>query len=182
MTIADQSDVEALLLRPLTASEETYIAALLTQADAVIADHLPNVRFTSQLLNQVASLRGSGSTEIWLPGSPVIAVDSLSLDGVVLDPATDYDWSEWGDVARLPAGEIWPRASIIAVTWDYGLPAPPEAVVGVAADMVRWAITNPTGVRQESIGQFSQTLTVGGYGLTDEHKKILNRYRYPVTI
>lgn len=183
MTIADQGDVEALLLRPLSATEAGYIAALLTRADGLIARELPYVRFTGQLDNQTATLRGSGSFEIWLPGRPVVNVDSITLDGRLMDP-DEYDWHEFGDVARTLEGAVWPQTSSIAVVWDYGLPTPDEAIVSVAADIVASAIEGAGGIRQESIGGYSISYAqvAARMQVTDAHRRILDHYRYPVAI
>lgn len=186
MTIADQGDVEALLLRPLSALEAQYIGELLRRADANILGELPGYKFDGVVTGHTETLRGSGAFDLWLPGRPILDVTSIIVDGDTLDPA-GYEWFPFGDVHRVTGPGKWPRSSTIDVTWDYGLEAPPADIVNIAADMVRWAITNPTGVRQESVGQYSVAYMVERLGdatasVSSDHVRTLNRYRYPVTI
>lgn len=184
MPIATQGDVEALLLRALTAAETPYIASLLAKADAEIAAILPGWRFTSVLLNQPFTVRGSGTSEIWLPGRPILAVDSVTVDGELLDPS-EYDWAPLGDLNLTNPSRVFARSSTITGIYDFGLAAPPADVVNVAADMVRWAITNPAGIRQETIGQYSSSYgeVTSGVRPSDEHRAALRLgRRYPVPI
>jgi hypothetical protein len=183
VTIATQADVEALLQRPLSVTEAGYVGDLLTRADALIYRELPGYRFTGSTAS-TATIPGSDIFEVWLPGRPVTAVDSVTLDGQALVYGEDYDWAEFGDVARTSGTKIWARTSDIDVVWHYGLDAPPPDVVAVAADMVKSAISNPTGIRQESVGSWSATYeaAVTALGLTLDHRRILNHYHYPVAI
>jgi hypothetical protein len=183
MTIATQADVEALLLRPLTAGEATYIGDLLARADALIYRELPGVQFTGILTGQTATLDGKDDFEVWIPGRPVRAVASVTLNGATLVYGTDYDWSEFGDLARTSDTKIWPRASTIRVVHDYGYAAPPEDVVAVAADIVKGGIANPSGYRQESVGSWSATYAeavAAAMGLQPNHVATLDHYRFPV--
>jgi hypothetical protein len=181
MTIATQADVEAHILRPLTAQELTYLPKLLAAADARIGDALPYIKWDGVSNNANVTMKGSGVFEIWLPGRPVINVDSVTVDGVLWDPL-QYDWSEWGDVA-IDRGE-WDRRSTITIVWDYGYAAPPVDIVNVAADLVKWGIVNPTGLRQEAIQSYSATYATELIAAADlaPYLPVLNRYRYPVVV
>ena len=178
MTIATQADVEALLLRDLSAAEQPYIEALLGRADALIYDHLPGVTFDALVEAATVTVHGNGTDELWLPGRPVIAVDSVAIDGETLD-ATEYTFTKWGPLRRL-FGHWGSRSTEIAVTWDYGQDGADDAVVQVAADLVRWSFANPTNVRQETIGQYSVTYateTISALTLLPGHRRILGKYR-----
>jgi len=167
-------------MRGLTDTEASYITELLTRADGLIAGELPYVSF-SGTARSTATIPGSDSFEVWLPGRLVTDVVSVVLDGGTLAYGTDYDWSEFGDLARTSGNKIWPRTSTIDVVWDWGMESPTRDIVTVAADMVAAAIGNPDGKRQETIGQYSYTLAEASARLTlrDDQRRILNRYRFP---
>lgn len=182
MTFATREDVEAFLVRSLTDAELPHIDRLLERADDRIRGYVPGVSFDAVVNNASATLRGSGSDELWLPGRPVVAVDQVTVDGEILDPG-EYVAPRWGPLRRL-CGSWGGRSRVVEVTWDYGLASPPGDVVDVAADLVRWAIANPTNVRQTTIGSYSETVGGGspaGLELTSSHKRTLGRYRAKAT-
>jgi hypothetical protein len=199
VTIAVQSDVEAVLLRPLTANESTYIAALLAKADGLIFGELPGWKFNGLVNDAAIDLIGTGSFEVWLPGRPVMKVESVTLDGALL-PASYYSWHAFGDLAREAGGwwydrigggypAVWPRGSTVHVVYDYGLAAPPSELVSVAADLVRVGITSPSSSNVQSQRFDDYAIT---YAMTsaqtamrtalDDYRSILDHYRYPVAI
>lgn len=179
MTIAQQADVEAALLRALTAEEATFLGRLLARADAVVAEELPGVKFDGILTSQTATLPGSDTFEVWLPGRPVRAVASVTLDMTALT-TRDYRWTKFGDVARISGSKVWPVESTIVIVYEYGMLAAPQSIVSVAADLVKYSILNPSDVKQESVGQYATTYADPSQGLTDDHRRVLDRYRYPV--
>jgi len=183
VTIATQTDVEASLQRALSATEVTFIADLLARADGLIARELPGVTFAGTA-RSTADVPGADTFEVWLPARPVLDVVSVTLDGDILAYGTDYDWSAFGDLDRTSGTKIWPRTSDIDVVWDHGYATPPPDIVAVAADTVAAVIVNPTGIRQESIGQYSYTLAdaVARMRLGDDQRRTLDHYRFPVPI
>lgn len=183
MTIATQTDVEASLQRALTTTESGFILDLLARADGLIASELPGVGFAGTA-RSTADVPGADTFEVWLPNRPVLNVVSVTLDGTVLTYGQDYDWSEFGDLDRTSGTKVWARTSDISVVWDHGLVAPPPDLVSVAADIVASSITNPTGIRQESIGQYSYTLADASARMrvSDDQRRILDHYRFPVPI
>jgi hypothetical protein len=180
VTLAAQADVEASLMRALSSTEAEFLPDLLARSDGLIAAELPNVIF-SGTARSTATIPGRDSFEVWLPGQLVNDVVSVTLDGSELAYGHDYDWSKYGDLSRTSGSRIWARTSTIEVVWDYGMEAPPPDIVTVAADMVAGAIGNPTGMKQETIGQYSYTLAEAIARMTvhDDQRRILNRYRFP---
>jgi hypothetical protein len=176
--IATVADVEAALVRSLEPAEAEHIDALLSVADARIAEELPGVRFTGILTNQTAVLRGDGDVEVWLPGRPVRKVTSVTVDGSPLGPAY-YLWHDFGDLTRIGGPGRWLYGQSIVVNYDFGWPGPPAPVVSVAAELVKRWLSAPAGVRQESIGQYSTTYATAE-GVPDDLRRTLDRYRYPV--
>ena len=200
MTIATQADVETVLLRTLTANEATYINQLLAKADGLIFGELPGWKFDGAVNDSAADLVGTGSFEVWLPGRPVNKVESVTLDGVLLDPL-DYSWSKLGDLSRegnrwwtwtsewdrIPA--LWPRGSAIHVVYDYGLAAPPSELVSVAADLVRVGLTSPSSsnIQSQRFDDYAITYAVSTAQTAmrtalDDYRSVLDHYRFPVAI
>jgi hypothetical protein len=183
VTIATQTDVEASLQRALSATEATFMPDLLARADGLIARELPGVTYAGTA-RSTADIPGSDTFEVWLPARPVVNVVSVTLDGSALGYGTDYDWSEFGDLDRTSGTKIWPRTSDISVVWDHGYATPPPDIVAVAADMIAAVVVNPSGIRQESIGQYSYTLADAGARMrvSDDQRRALDHYRFPVPI
>jgi hypothetical protein len=183
VTIATQADVEALLLRPLSAGEATYITQLLERADGLIYRELPGFTVTGVVNSSTATLDGSDNFEVWVPGRPVVSVTSVTLNGATLRYASDYDWSEFGDLSRTSEPKVWPRGSTVKAIYKYGLAAPPVDLIAVAADVVKAGIANPSGYRQESVGSWSATYAeavAAAMALSTDHVDTLNHYRFPV--
>jgi hypothetical protein len=180
MTLAAQADVEASLMRALSSIEADHLPDLLARADGLVAGELPYVSFAGTA-RSTATIPGHDTFEVWLPGRPINDVVSVVVDGAELAYGHDYDWSEFGDLSRTSGPRIWPRTSTIEVVWDYGMETPPPDIVTVAADMVAGAVGNPTGMKQETIGQYSYTLgeAVARMTVHDDQRRILNRYRFP---
>jgi hypothetical protein len=183
VTIATQTDVEASLQRALSATEATFMPDLLARADGLIARELPGVTYAGTA-RSTADVPGADTFEVWLPARPIVNVVSVTLDGDTLTYGTDYDWSEFGDLDRTSGTKIWARTSDIEVVWDHGFATPPPDIVAVAADMIAAVVVNPSGIRQESIGQYSYTLAdaVARMRVTDDQRQALDHYRFPVPI
>ena len=196
MTIASQADVEAVLLRPLTVTETGYVDDLLTRADGLIYGELPGWKFDGVANNQTADIVATGTFEVWLPGRPVVNVDSVTLDGTLL-AATAYSWSRFGDLARENDGawwtvpsdwSVWPRGSTVHVVYDYGLAAPPSELVSLAADLVKVGITSPSAsnVQSERFDDYAISYTATAQQdmrvALDGYKTILDHYRFPVPV
>jgi hypothetical protein len=198
VTIASQADVEAVLLRTLTANEALYIGALLARADGLILGELPYWKFDGIVNNHAADVAGVGSFEVWLPGRPVIGVDSVTVDGQAL-AASEYSWFPFGDLARegvtwwgsgtgQPA--IWPRGSVVHVVWDYGLAAAPSELVTLAADLVVVGLTSTStqNVQSQRFDDYAITYATGAASAAmtrvdlDQYGRILDHYRYPVSV
>ena len=78
----------------------------------------------------VLTLDGNGSRTIMLPSLHVTVVNSVSVDGTVLD-ASAYDWSEAG-IIELRCGRFPDRFRCVVVDFWHGyeeFPAPVQAVL-----------------------------------------------------
>lgn len=118
--------------------------------------------YTGQLFDLVAdeelTLDGNGTPVLLLPEMPVAAVTAVVEDprgdAVALVDDTDFEWSEKGILTRL--GGCWRRrARWYTVTYSHGYAETPPDVKGVVLRVAARGVSNPEGIRQETIGSYS---------------------------
>lgn len=151
--------------------------------------------------NETVTLPGNGRL-LRLPQRPVVVDDTHLLSVVELFGIADEEYTalEGRDFTRigteLTRGEAWwaptrlmgwpfmrPQgiwAQRVRVTYSHGYAEVPDDVVDVVLDLAQMSMTNPQGLRSESIDDYSRTFaaeTIGGAQLTAEHKEALRVYR-----
>ncbi|MFF8412808.1 hypothetical protein [Streptomyces omiyaensis] len=199
--LADISDLEARLGRPLTAAEAARAQALLDDASAEIRT-FTGLSFARVDDDEVVLRAQLG--EIRLPQRPVIGVKSVTAIGA--GGAPDVAVVGWGwdglDIIRVSSGipsinlpEAWYEEDTAAypgtyrVVYSYGDATPPAIIVTVACRMVLRTLTAPTmagGVVGETIGPYTYRTDGSGVGtavtMTEEDRKmlILGGYRQTV--
>lgn len=155
-------------------------AMALDQATAAIRS------FTGQTISAVANdtvtLDGNGQPTFRLPEFPVTAVASVTVDGIALSyapDAYDYMWTRSGVLTRRNARDWGTNPQSIVVTYSHGYAVIPDEIKAACLQLAARAMTNPLGMRSESIGSYS-----GTYGdtatATDPILDALNTYRVPV--
>jgi hypothetical protein len=137
-----------------------------------------------------------------LPQRPIVVDDTHPLTVVELFGIADQEYTalEGRDFTRigteLTRGEAWwaptrlmgwpfmrPMgiwAQRVRVTYSHGYAEVPDDVVDVVLDLAQMNMTNPQGLRSESIDDYSRTFaaeTIGGALLTADHKEALRVYR-----
>lgn len=162
-----QSDVEAILLRPLTVTEETYFDTLAELAAGQLQGLLPG--FTIEPGEETVEVRGN-RPELWTPRYPVRAITSINVGAGALTPSS-YTVDELGHVlfgqrAVINEWEIntvddYLRADVYEITYTYGFTTIPAnvrgALAGVLARAFRRAELGADGVTQETLGSYSVT-------------------------
>jgi len=145
-----------------------------------------------------------GNTRVLrLPQRPLVVDDTHPLTVVELFGISDqeYEALEHRDYSRigteLTRGEAWwaptrlmgwpfmrPQgiwAQRVRIIYSHGyVDEFPDDVVDVVLDLASMAMTNPQGLRSESIDDYSRTFaseTIGGPQLTADHKEALRPYR-----
>lgn len=107
---------------------------------------------------------GSGDWDIWLPTRNLTAVASVSNDGVALTVGTQYEWFRTGRLTRLAA--LWTRkAKGVLATYTHGYPTGhPKLDLAKAVCLTASArqMTNPAGLRSETVGGASWTMAGEG--------------------
>lgn len=180
MAIAGVDHVATILRRDLTPAEVAAAAQLLELVDDRIeAETGRKLTVTTSTV----TMRGNWSPELRLGYTPVVAVESIALNGEPLDEDVDWCWLGGPTVLRGPvpaAGVTVARASyhwggpdaMIDVTYDHGWLNVPADLVDVAAQAVARALTRlPAGdgiqSHAQSIGTWSETITYEATPSTD---------------
>lgn len=119
---------------------------------------------------------------ITLPAKLVTSLDSIEVEGEVLDPAK-YEWKRAG-LVRL---HKWPhhrgRWGAYKVAYDAGMDASASPLAQVAAQVALNSLMATPGVRNESVGQVSLSYNQltdgvsGGVQLLDRDRSLLRQYR-----
>jgi hypothetical protein len=195
--LATQADLEAALQRSL---DPTQAAMALRRASARVRKYTRQ-EFTF-VENDTIVLPGN-TRVLCLPQRPLVIDDTHPLTVVELFGITDQEYPalEGRDFTRigseLTRGEQWwaptrlmgwpwlrPQgiwAQRVRFIYSHGYVGEfPDDVVDVVLDLASMAMTNPQGLRSESIDDYSRTFaseTIGGPQLTQEHKEALHPYR-----
>lgn len=121
-----------------------------------------------------------------LPQRPVVAVSTVTVNGTAYTSGTDYSWDGVSDHVRLAYRE-WSTAAFqgeprAVVAYTAGYVAAPAAVRAVALSVAARAYDNPSGLRSESIDDYSATRAgtdddLAGITLTAAEKAALKPYR-----
>lgn len=191
--LAQVSDVQARMPRPMTTDETTRAATLLVDASSRVRSH------TRQTFSQIQTTEiiPPVDNQIILPQRPVISVDALAR--VNADGKTFMPYSIWTFDGRdtlmlgppsaiVNAPEVWTdmdwfwRNVTYQVTYTHGYPVIPDDVIGVVAGMVMRVIMAPgsPGVISETIGGYAYRMA-DGYptavvSLSADDETILRRY------
>ncbi|WP_406224977.1 hypothetical protein [Streptomyces anulatus] len=177
--LADISDLEDRLGRPLTAGESARAQALLSDASAHV--RIYTGQDFSRTNNETATLRAQQGL-IRLPQRPVIdvsAVVAIGAGGAPDLPVTGWQWDGL-DVVRTAANspvinlpEAWhdedtdSYPGTYRVTYSHGAAFVPAAVVAVVASMALRTLTAPSlagGVTGETIGPYTYRTDGSGVG------------------
>jgi hypothetical protein len=167
MAFATAVDFATYLNRDLLDGEAGQVDMLLAAATGAIQRYC---RQTIELVeDHEVNLKGNWTTRLHLPERPVVAVSSVSIDGVTY--AADVDWSFDGQstiyrgrTPFLPTGDgldptlHWggPDTTIVVV-YTHGFDPIPTELVALCCAMAARGAVNPAGVRQESVGSYQVT-------------------------
>ncbi|MGW1160365.1 hypothetical protein ACWD48_19535 [Streptomyces sp. NPDC002519] len=194
--LATQADLEAALQRSLDA---TQAAMALRRASSRVRKYCR--QDITLVENETVTVPGGGRI-LRLPQRPLVLDDVHPLTVVELFGISDveYEALEGRDFTRvgseLTRGEAWwaptrlmgwpwlrPQgiwAQRVRVTYSHGYTDVPDDIVDVVLDLAAMGMTNPQGLRSESIDDYSRTFaaeTIGGPQLSAEHKEALRPYR-----
>lgn len=159
MGLAVQADVEAVLLRALTDTEQPHLDRLLEMASAK-AERYCGRRF-ARVEDDVITVGQLGDAEVYLPSPPVEAVTAVTLGGAALATSL-YEWSEQGRIGSLAGWWSGP----LTVTYTHGYATIPADVALGVATIVAERFSGPEpGVRSETIAGFATAWERGASSL-----------------
>lgn len=194
--LATQADLEDALQRSLDPSQAAFA---IRRASARVRKYC---RQEITLVENDTVTLPAGGRILRLPQRPVVVDDTHPLTVVELFGVSNQEYTalegrdftrigteltrgeQWWAPSRLmgwpfmrPMG-IW--ADRVRVTYSHGYAEVPDDIVDVVCDLAAMNLTNPQGLRSESIDDYSRTFaaeTIGGAQLTDQHKEDLRPYR-----
>lgn len=137
--------------------------------------------------SETLTFRSDGSLTQILPTLRVTSIESVTYDGLLLDP-TSYQWDPWGVLSYAPS-TLWPsywgsyRAPApLVVTLTHGFDSVPD-VAAVITSIVARAQASPDGITRSQVGQVSQTYSqtgqgqAGGLAFLPNELSVLDLYR-----
>lgn len=195
--LATQEDLEA-VIGPLP---DATAAMALRRASARVR------RYTGQTLTLVENdevVIPGGARLLYLPQKPAVVDDQHPLTVIELFTMTNEEFpalegrdytrigieltrgQQWWEPTRLMG---WPRmrpqgiwADRVRLTYSHGYADGdlPDDILDIVLDLAAMNCSNPQGLRQESIDDYSRTFaaeTIGGAQLSDDQKEALEPYR-----
>jgi len=177
--LATTTDLETRLGVEFTATEHVRAKRLLELASGLI--RAATGQTISLVESDVLTRRGSGAT-LRLPQRPVGDVESVTIDGVTIDPAGYYLLGDelvrasWGG-SGFGSNLFGYANQELVVTYSHGYESVPDEVKAICLEMVVRVWTNPASVVSSSVGQVQTTYTVTGTNgllLTDAERDALN--------
>ncbi|MFI9332007.1 hypothetical protein ACIGZJ_31250 [Kitasatospora sp. NPDC052868] len=194
--LATQTDLEDALQRTL---DPTQAAAALRRASAKVRGYCrQELTFHAQDTIEIPG----GTRHLLVPQRPLVvdADNPLTITelagtaGIELPCLEGRDYTRLGP--KLTRAEAywqptrlmgWPRthpqgiwADRIRLTYSHGYTTVPDDILDIVVDLATMTMTNPQGLRSESIDDYSRTFaseTIGAGTLTPDHRRTLNAYR-----
>ena len=166
---------------------DRFLGITTTQDRADLALQLASAaiqNYTRQRLERVdddiVSLRGNWSSELWLPERPVEAVSEVKIGDAPVLGTTLYRWDRKGLVEHLSS--YWGgHLGVVQLKYTHGFEPIPDDIKAVCLQVASRLYDNPEQAGSETIGRYSYTyprvLGVGA-GLNSDEADLMARYRY----
>lgn len=168
--LATAGDLASFLQQDLDTSTANLVLTIASAEFEAAAD----TRFASTTATY--TVEGTGQQIITLPRLPVIAVQSVTVDGVAVTDysvvgATLYRLAGFGGATAVAPG--------VVVTYTHGYTTVPDDVRGAVLEMAAQAYDNPTRQAREQIDDYAAQSAPGGggVGLTPHAQRVAGRYR-----
>lgn len=159
---------------------------VLEMASAVVRAYTG--QFFELVSNEVVVLYPDNDGWYRLPQRPIVNVTAIA-DQDAVNLMTTYAFDLEGWLRNFPLYPLAPRPrwpfSSISVTYSHGYAVIPADVVMVVCSMAGRSVSNPVGIRSESVGDYSVSYSVPGTGeaiglaLSRPEMDVLRSYRWP---
>ena len=152
-----------------TAPQTVRARSLLARATGIIQGEARQT--IGRVVDDVLTRRGSAESTILLPGRPVEAIESITLDGDALD-----DYVLDGHEVYRPGG--WGSSSMeLVVTYTHGHDRIPEALKAICIAAAARVWTNPGNVVMQQLGAAQTTWgqNPAGLLLTKDERQTIRR-------
>lgn len=167
LTTADLEAVMGRASRPFSADEEGQAQFIIDEVTAFITSECSGIAFEVTTVTD-RKMQSDYCGIIEVKHFPVTDITSVK------DPRSGleiwWDWDDFDTVFDLNAFQT------VLVSYEYGYAVAPDDLVIVAKALAFREMSNPTGVRQQTVGAISETYASGGV-LSDMQDKILANYR-----
>ncbi|MFI2612056.1 hypothetical protein [Kitasatospora sp. NPDC018619] len=197
--LATVDDLQAAMQRSV---DPTQAALAIRRASAQVRRY---TRQTLTFVSQETIVLPGGERVLRLPDRPLVVddqnplaiVELADLGGVEITCLENRDYLRLGDELTrgypwYAPGRLmgWPRRNLgvwaprVRITYSHGYRDVPDDILDVVLDLATMSMTNPQGLRQETIDDYSRTFaseTIGGATLSDGHKEALAPYRVSLT-
>jgi hypothetical protein len=169
-SLATASELASYLQQDL----DTSTAVLVLSVASAELEAAADTKFSSTAATY--TVEGVGQRYISLPHYPIIAVQSVTVDGVA---TTDYTRIASTLYRIVGFGGVSAYAAAVVVTYTYGYTAVPDDVKGAVLEMAAQAYANPERAVREQVDDYvvQRVPTAGGVGLTSYAATVAARYR-----
>ncbi|MFJ2579972.1 hypothetical protein [Kitasatospora aureofaciens] len=197
--LAQVADLQSAMQRTI---DPTQAALAIRRASAQVRRY---TRQTITVVSQETIVLPGGDRVLRVPDRPLIVdannpltvVELADLGGMQITCIEGRDYLRLGDELTrgypwYAPGRLmgWPRRNLgiwaprVQLTYSHGYTDIPDDIMDVVLDLATMSMTNPQGLRQETIDDYSRTFaseTIGGASLSDAHREILAPYRVELT-
>lgn len=184
---ATSDDLETRLGLEFTEDEADRADALLELASGLIQDE---ARQQIELVSEdTLTLPGTSDDLLKLPQRPVVAVTSVTLDGVALVEGRDF-YLDGNAIVRIAAGGALLDETIalpldlsgfgapeqtLEIRYTHGYEDPPPSVKAICIEAAVRVWVNPGGAARESVGDTYASYDSVGLMLTRDEKQVIRR-------
>lgn len=170
---ATPSDLASYLQKDLDTATATLVLTLAS------AEFTKSSRTVFAATTATYTTTGRPATTLTLPFRPVTAVSAIRINGVTL--AVDYTLVGSTLYRAAGFGQYWLPPDSLEVDLTYGYTTVPDDVRAAVLESAAAAYENPSGVRQETIDDYSVSYSSStGVRLSDYAAELARDYRGPV--
>lgn len=161
--------------------DEQLLLALCAAAESFVLAQISMTSFEIEPKTEVYN--GCGSSRMVLDRRPVVAITNVTVDGVELPAAVQWNDTGWvfdGTMLYLRGYKFTPAVQNVSITYTAGYAVVPEDLKRAAVDIVAEKYQRRTrqGITSKSIG--TESITYGQNDITPFAKQVFAHYKRPM--